>query len=182
MPIALRADAILGETTIYNRREALYKATDGLDGAYSTTLGMIRQQRGSKSKLGIAVLRSLSRAGRALHIDELYNSLAVNQESHDLNIKKVPSIQTRLGSCLGLVTFDRETSTVRLVHSTSIAPQGNAPGTALDPSPMATHQICLTYSNLDHTRVPLLSLLSKHETARVAHGPSNRARTTEREL
>ena len=121
----MRTNAILGETTIYSRREALYRAADGLECVYGTTLERIRQQRGSKSRLGIAILMSLSLAGQALHVDELRRSLAVNEKGNDLNIKRVPSIHTLLGSCLGLVTFDRETSTVRLAHTTGTAPQSN---------------------------------------------------------
>ena len=128
LPIALRADTILGETTIYSRREALYRAADGLECVYGTTLERIRRQRGSKSRLGIAVLMSLSHAGQALHVDELRRSLAIDKEGNDLNIKKVPSIHTLLGSCFGLITFDSETSTVRLAHITGTEPQGNTPG------------------------------------------------------
>ena len=118
----MRVDTILGETTIYSRKEALYRAADGLECVYGTTLERIRWQHGGKSRLGIAILMSLSLAGQALHVDELRRSLAVNEGGNDSNIKEVPLIHTLLGSCLGLVTFDCETLTVRLAHTTRMAP------------------------------------------------------------
>ena len=121
---------------------------DGLDRVYGTTLQRIRWQRGSKSRLGIAVLMSLSLARRALHIDELRRSLAINEEGNDLNVKKVPSIQTLLGSCLGLAIFDCETSTVRLAHSVSMVPQGNTPRSYWAFPELPRTKICLTYFRL----------------------------------
>ncbi|RPA95711.1 hypothetical protein L873DRAFT_1697016 [Choiromyces venosus 120613-1] len=122
--VALQTDAILGETTIHNRRETLYRVANRLNDVYRTTLERIIQQPGNKQKLGIAVLMFVSLVGRAVHVDELCDAIGLYEGSHDLNtgIKNAPSIETLLGSCLGLVTFDRETSTVRLVHTTSVIP------------------------------------------------------------
>src|SRR5437868_10325287 len=66
--------------------------------------------------------------------------------SMDLNPERIPSVETLLSSCLGLVVVDREASTVRLVHFTLQEYLYTCPGLF-----GATHSImaetCLTYLN-----------------------------------
>ena len=71
--VFLGIGAILGETTIYQRRQKLRAMKDGLDlgGAYQTTLGRIRAQGGKKARLGVAVLMWISHSGRPLRVDEI---------------------------------------------------------------------------------------------------------------
>ncbi|PWW76179.1 hypothetical protein C7212DRAFT_294634 [Tuber magnatum] len=103
-----------------------------------------------------------------MHVDELRHSLTVYEKSHDLNVKTAPSIQTLLSSCLGLVTFDRETSTVRLVHTTGMAPRGDISG-AVSGLSSAAMPPRSTWLALNHTNVLPVSI-PKHETAVVTHG------------
>ncbi|RPA88327.1 hypothetical protein L873DRAFT_1586774, partial [Choiromyces venosus 120613-1] len=60
----------------------------------------------------------ISLAQRPLSVDELCHALAVKVGSVDLDTSTIPSIETLLGCCLGLITVDRESSTVRLIHAT----------------------------------------------------------------
>ncbi|RPA95531.1 hypothetical protein L873DRAFT_1697743, partial [Choiromyces venosus 120613-1] len=118
--VSLSIDAILGETTIYQRRQKLNKMTSGLGlaDAYSATMERIKEQRGNRPKLGMDVLMWVSHAERALSPDELCYALGVKIGSTDHNLDNIPSIRSLLGSCLGLVTVDEDQSSVRLFHFT----------------------------------------------------------------
>ena len=118
--VSLNIDAILQETTVYRRRQRLSAMTDGLGlgEVYGATLGRVEGQGGEKSRLGMAVLMWVSHAERPLKANELCQALAVEIGSPDLNTDNVPSIGTLLACCQGLITVDKEASTVRLVHFT----------------------------------------------------------------
>jgi len=75
-------NAILGATTVHQKRQALDRMANGLgvQDAYNTTLDRIRQQDGGKSKLGMAVLMRVSRCERPLGWKELRHALGVDQE------------------------------------------------------------------------------------------------------
>jgi len=57
-------------------------------------------------------------AERPLKVDELCYALAVELGSTDFNSQNVPSVSTLLSCCQGLISVDKEASTVRLVHFT----------------------------------------------------------------
>ena len=60
----------------------------------------------------------VSHSWRPLRVDELRHALAVEIESTDLDSENICPQDTVLGSCLGLVMVDEETSIVRLIHYT----------------------------------------------------------------
>jgi len=101
----------------------------------------------------------VSHAERPLRVDELCQALAVELGSNDFNAGNAPSILTLMSCCQGLITVDKETSTVRLINFTlqdylSARPDlFNAPH-----STMA--EICLTYLNSE--QVKTLSADSSH--------------------
>ena len=94
--------------------------TDGLrlGGAYSETLSRIKGQGGEKSRLGMTALMWISHSERPLNSDELCHAIGVEIGSADLDAGNVPSIETLIGCCQGLVAVDKEASTVRLIHFT----------------------------------------------------------------
>jgi len=110
----------LQESTIHRRRERLNKITDGLGlgDAYDATIERIRAQDGDKSRLGIGALLWVCHAQRPLKVDELCYALAVELGSTDFNSHNVPSVSTLVSCCQGLISVDKEASTVRLVHFT----------------------------------------------------------------
>jgi len=118
--VSLSIDAILHESTAHRRREKLVKMTDGLGlgGVYGATIERIKAQAGDKPGLGMAALMWVSHAERPLQADELCHALAVELGSTDFNAGNVPSISTLVGCCQGLITIDKEASTVRLIHFT----------------------------------------------------------------
>jgi len=118
--VSLNIDAVLEETTIHRRRQKLNAMTDGLGlgDAYGATLGRIKSQGGEKARLGMAALMWISHAERPLKADELCHALGVDIRSPNLNIDNVPSTNTLLTCCQGLIVVEKETSTVRLIHFT----------------------------------------------------------------
>jgi len=118
--VSLNIDAVLQETTIHRRRQKLSVMTDGLGlgDAYGATLSRIEKQGGEKARLGMAALMWISHAERPLKASELCHALAVEIGSPNLNTDNVPSINTLLSCCQGLVVVEKESSTVRLIHFT----------------------------------------------------------------
>ena len=151
--VSLNVDAILGEITLHQRRKRLDQMTkgEGLGDAYATTLSRIRAQQRSMSKLGMEVLMWVSHSERPLHVDELCHALGVEEGSTDLNVRNIPAIETLLTCCLGLVTVEKSSSTVRLVHYTLQEHLSHNPKLFIKPhSTMA--EVCLTYLNFRHIR------------------------------
>ena len=118
--VSLNIDAILQETTIARRRRKLNGMTDGLGlrGVYGETLNRIKGQGEQEWRLGMAALMWISHSERPLKVDELCHALGVEIGSADFDIDNVPSIETVLGCCQGLVAVDKEASTIRLIHLT----------------------------------------------------------------
>jgi len=94
--------------------------TDGLrlEDAYSKTLSRIKGQGEEEVRLGMATLMWISHSERPLNVDELCHALVVEIGSPDLDSDDIPSIRALLGCCQGLVTLDKEASTVRLIQFT----------------------------------------------------------------
>ena len=90
----------------------------GLEGTYGETLSRMKGQSEEESRLGMAALMWISHAERPLKVDELCHALGVEIGSPDLDGHNVPSIETLLACCQGLVAVDKEASTVRLIHFT----------------------------------------------------------------
>ena len=90
----------------------------GLEGAYKATLERIRAQEGEKVTLAMATLMWICYSERPLLVDELCHALAVEIGSTYFNSDNVPAIETLLACCQGLVTVDKEATTLRLIHHT----------------------------------------------------------------
>ena len=151
--VSLSIDAILGEITVYQRRKKLEEMTkgDGLGDAYTATLSRIKAQNRSRSRLGMQALMWVSHSERPLRVAELRHALGVEEGSTDLNTQNIPAIETLLACCLGLITVEKSSSTVRLVHYTLQEYLSRNPN--LFPKPHSTiGEVCLTYLNFRQVR------------------------------
>jgi len=146
-------DAILGETTIYSRRQKLGAMTEGLDlgDVYGATLERIKDQGGGKTRLGMAALMWVSHSERLLQLDELFHALAVGIGSTDLNPKNIPSVEILLSCCLRLIVVDRGASTVRLIHFTLQEHLHTCPD-LFGPTHSIMAETCLTYLNFQNIK------------------------------
>jgi len=146
---------------------------NGLGDAYTATLGRLRAQKGNKSELGLKVLMWVLYSERPLRAEELCHALAVEIGSMDLDQNNIPALRTLLSSCLGLVTVEASSSTVRLVHFT--LQEHLLSDLSLFHSPHSTiAEVCLTYLNFGSVRdlsptlrsapatLPLLEYASVH--------------------
>jgi len=118
--VSLNIEAILEEATIYRRREKVTKMTPGLglDDVYGGMIERIKAQGCNKSRLGMEDLMWISHAQWPLITDQLCHALAIELGSMDFNSCNIPSMATLVSCCQGLITVDKEASTVRLVHFT----------------------------------------------------------------
>ena len=150
--VSLIIAGILDETTIYQRREQLKRMTNGgsLGNTYGVTLDRIRQS-GGKSRLAMAALMWISHSERPMSADELCQALGVQTGSTVPNPDNIPSIESLLASCLGLVIVDKEESTVRLVHFTCQEYLNSRSEMFQNPYAVMA-EICLTYLNFDCIR------------------------------
>ena len=146
--VSLNIEAILGEVTIHQRRKKLKEMTqgNGLGDAYTATLGRLKAQKGNKSILGWKVLMWVLYSERPLRADELCHALGVETGSTDLNMENVLELRILVASCLGLVTVEASSSTVRLVHFTLQEHLLSNPTLVHSPH-SAIAEVCLTYLN-----------------------------------
>jgi len=151
--VSLNIDAILSEITLYQRRKKLDEMTKGeaLGDIYAATISRIKSQQRSRSKLGMEVLMWISHSERPLYVDELCHALGVEKGSTDLNFQNIPAIETLLACSLGLVTVEKSSSTLRLVHYTLQEYLSHNPNLFIKPHAMIS-EVCLTYLNSRHER------------------------------
>ena len=146
--ISLNIEGILREWTIYQRRERLSKMSGGLElrDAYGTTIERIIAQDRDKARLAMSALMWISHADRPLKADELCHALAVESRSKDFNAGKIPSISTLVSYSQGLITVDKETSDVRLIHLT-VKEYLSARSDVFNRAHAAIAETCLTFLN-----------------------------------
>jgi len=151
--VSLNIDAILGEVTVGQRRKKLQETArgDGLSDAYTATVTRLKAQKGNKSVLGLKVLMWVLYSKRPLRTEELCHALAVEIGAVDLDPKNVPMLRTLLSSCMGLVTVEAPSSTVRLVHFTLQEHLLSTPTLFHNPH-SAIAEVCLTYLNFGSVR------------------------------
>jgi len=113
---------------------------------YGTTIERIKGQAGDKSRLGMTALVWISHAERQLQVDELWDALEVQLGSTDFDASDIPSVSTLVKCCQGLITVDKEASTVRLIHFTLQEYLCAHPDIFAKPH-SAIAEICLTYLN-----------------------------------
>ena len=146
-------DAILGEVTIRQRRKKLEEMTqgNGLSEAYTASLSRLKAQKGYKSILGLKVLMWVLYSERPLRTEELCHALGVEIGSAELDPENIPAIRTLMSSCLGLVTVEEFSSTVRLVHFTLQEHLLRDPTLFHSPH-LEIAEVCLTYLNFRSIR------------------------------
>ncbi|KAI5786671.1 ankyrin repeat-containing domain protein [Pyronema domesticum] len=114
---ALQIQTVLEKTSISKRRLALNEMPKKLHKAFAATIERIARQATAKSIQGMEVLKWTFLAKRQLSIIELRHALAAtNSTAESLNLDDLPFEKSLVECCYGLVTIDKETSSLRLVH------------------------------------------------------------------
>ena len=166
LPLVSRnIDAILGEVTVFRRRQKLDEMTKGnhLGNAYARALARVKAQEGGRSRFGMEALMWVSNSEQPLHTSELCHALGVTIGSPDLNIEDIPTIQTLLACSLGLITVDASSSTVLIVNPSLQEYLSNNPSLFKSPHSMIA-EVCLTYLNFRCVRELSPTLSSAPQT------------------
>jgi len=108
-------------------------------------------QKGKVLALGLKALMWVLYSERPLREEDFCYALGVEIGSTDLGLGKVPTIQTLLAPCLGLLTVETSSSTVRPVHFTLKKHLLNDPNLFHSPH-SAIAEVCLTYLNFGSVR------------------------------
>jgi ankyrin repeat protein len=99
--------------------ENLSKGSGALEAAYSEAILRIDNQPQGNRMLAKNALSWISYAQRPLTTGELCHALAVQPGDTELDPDDIPDIDDIISVCAGLVTIDKESQIVRLVHYTT---------------------------------------------------------------
>ncbi|RYP26030.1 hypothetical protein DL768_011840 [Monosporascus sp. mg162] len=99
----------------------IVEAADGipLDEAYDEAIKRIDSQLPDDSALAKTVLSWITYAQRPLTTEELCHALAMEPGEDVLDQDNIPDVEDIVSVCAGLVTVDRESNIIRLVHYTT---------------------------------------------------------------
>lgn len=97
----------------------LPKGSDAYSETYDQAMRRIQGQHKDSSDLAIRVLSWISRSRRLMSTLELQHALAVISNSSELNPRNFTDIRLIVDVCAGLVTLDKESNIIRLVHYTT---------------------------------------------------------------
>lgn len=112
----LQIQTIVNEPTTGEMEDALEAMPHDLHQAFYQTLARVQRQPDGRKRLGMNILLWVSHAQGSLTVTELSEAMAVKPGNTSLNPRRRPSQNIMIECCLGLVTVDRESSSVRLVH------------------------------------------------------------------
>ena len=90
-----------------------------LETAYDEAMKRIKDQRAGFRLLAERVLSWITCATRSLKTLELQHALAIELGERELDGENIPQIEQMVSVCSGLVTVDRESGVVRLIHYTT---------------------------------------------------------------
>ncbi|KAN0068811.1 hypothetical protein V8E54_012980 [Elaphomyces granulatus] len=92
---------------------------EGLDKAYDDTVNRIENQQQGIRELAKNMLFWIVFAKRPLTTEELRHALAVEPGTRSLDMRNLCPVEDMVSSCTGLVTVNRESNTIGLVHYTT---------------------------------------------------------------
>ncbi|RYP86354.1 hypothetical protein DL769_000738 [Monosporascus sp. CRB-8-3] len=147
----LHVDSLLDKRTkskVKSTLENLSKGSKALDKAYDEAIERIDSQLPEDRALAKSVLSWITYAQRPLTTGELCHALAVEPGEDELDRDNIPDVEDIVSVCAGLVTVDRESNIIRLIHYTT---QEYFEGTRERWNPSAQQEIastCLSYLSL----------------------------------
>ncbi|EQL01036.1 Pfs, NACHT and Ankyrin domain protein [Ophiocordyceps sinensis CO18] len=118
----LHLDALIGKKSPYAVRIALdnlYSGSNAYDYAYRDAMKRIQGQVADQKVLAMDVISWITYAKRPLTTPELQHALATEVGHQDLVRDNISDVEDMVSACAGLVTVDKESDIVRLVHYTT---------------------------------------------------------------
>jgi ankyrin repeat protein len=118
----LHFDSLIGirsPKAIHTTLGKLATGNNAYDFAYNEAMGRIEGQVKHQNELAKEVLSWITCAKRPLFISELQHALAVEIGEVKLDEENMPQIEDIVSVCAGLVTVDKGSNIIRLVHYTT---------------------------------------------------------------
>ncbi|KAI0887892.1 uncharacterized protein GGS22DRAFT_197834 [Annulohypoxylon maeteangense] len=118
----LHLDSLTGKRSPKAVRTALAKLSTGseaYDYAYQSAMERIEGQGPDRRELAKQVLSWIIYAKRPLTTRELRYALAVEPWERQMDEENLPQVEDMVSACAGLVTIDKESDIIRLVHYTT---------------------------------------------------------------
>ncbi|KAL2060787.1 hypothetical protein VTL71DRAFT_8839 [Oculimacula yallundae] len=118
----LHLESLFGKRFVKAFRAALTRLPTGskaYDRAYNNAMERIEGQVADQEELAKQVLSWVTCAKRQLTTSELQHALAVEVGEPELDKDNLPQIDDMVSMCAGLVTVDKESGVIRLVHYTT---------------------------------------------------------------
>ncbi|OGM48268.1 hypothetical protein ABOM_002077 [Aspergillus bombycis] len=97
----------------------LPRGEGGLEDAYGSVMQRIEDQPFEYRRLALRVLSWIAYAERMLGPSELRHALAVEEGAEDIDETDAPDLDIMVSVCMGLVTVDLPSNTIRLIHVTT---------------------------------------------------------------
>lgn len=141
----LHIEALTREPTIGHVESALQGLPRELDETYKQAVTRIQSQGGNVSVLAENILCWVIHARRVLSIGEIRHALAIQLGKLELDDKFIPSAEMIGSVCAGLVTIDKGSDTVRLVHYTAQVYFERAWAEFIPAAHTNITKLCLTY-------------------------------------
>lgn len=115
----LQLDSLATKTTLRNLREAIRCSPKDLDELYLEAWNRVTDQNIDSRNDAQQALCWVSCSFRQLRVQELRHALATRAGDTILNQENLVNFDRLVRSCAGLVTVDKESQIVRLVHQTA---------------------------------------------------------------
>jgi hypothetical protein len=118
----LHTDSLKSQPTVGDIKRTLQnlpQGMEGLDKTYEQAIKRIEGQEEGYRELGKRVLAWVTHAKRALYTAEVQHALAVKVGMAELDEDFLPEVETLGSVCAGLVTIDKKSDVIRLVHYTT---------------------------------------------------------------
>ncbi|KAI9773772.1 MAG: hypothetical protein M1839_002005 [Geoglossum umbratile] len=148
----LHIDSLMSKPTIGDIKLALQnlpKGMEGLDITYEQAMKRIDGQEEGFRELAKHVLSWLIHAKRQLTATELQHALAVRIGMKELDKDFVPEVGVLLSICAGLVTVDKESNIIRLVHYTTREYFKRTWTSWFPNAQIGITNVCITYLSFD---------------------------------
>lgn len=118
----LHVDSLRDKRTkskVQSTLETLSRGSEGLEKAYDDAIERIKSQLPEDNALATNVLSWITYAQRPLTTTEISHALAVELGKEEIDLDNILDIDDIVSVCAGLVTVDKESDIIRLVHYTT---------------------------------------------------------------
>ncbi|KAH8774113.1 hypothetical protein F5882DRAFT_299906, partial [Hyaloscypha sp. PMI_1271] len=115
----LQLDSLIGRATKTDIRNALKQLPRSLDEFYHETMSRIEHKYKKEATLARMVLTWITHAKRPLTLPELQHALSVEDGDTYFDEDKIPDEYSIVSVCEGLISIDKESTIIQMVHYTA---------------------------------------------------------------